>query len=890
MKRGEDITVIQSEATEKGLSNRKYLNMLKERLSEKPVEAKPKPEVIETKPTDLAEKYGKEETISFLGTGKLLEEPRKLFTKVINPAIDTITKSVAKTFAPTSVSKVSNIAEAIRRRHMGETTLFRNTWIDKSQDFSKVFQWLDKDKQMEIVMLSQENRLTPKTLGEKGIRGKFVNVALAYKRMHDPIMKHFRKNLESRGLLKEFIDNYWTQLWEKESQAKAKSFATRYFLRHRKVPNYRQGIKFGLKPRLTNPVDIDTFYINNVLKLISLHDTLKELKKNNLLEFVKFGKFPANPDWVKLRENVGRVMFPTEKGMVYSGDYYAHPDVARLINNMSSSGLYGKYKLYDIVRNFNNTLNMYQLGVSGYHAMFTFNTWNAQNLSLAMDNFTRGKILEAGKYGLKTIPGINLVAISKDITRGRSLKELLVGRRLPETEYEKQFLEWAKDANVDPKLDRYYAIGAWEGFKRAIREGNYMKAGVKAPFAGIELISAPIMQELVPDIKLVTFADMMKNELERLKPKTDLERREIAYKVNDMIEDRFGQMTYDNLAWHKLLKDLLFISLRSVGWNYGDIREVVGAGANIKDIVSKFIIEGKLPKQKEISQRLFFVLAMPIAIAIEGYVYSMLHGVKPKKLFDYFAWKTGHINPDGSEDRRIVASYLKDWIAFANEPSLKVVRNKLSPFLDIVIPLSQNKDYWNSETYDPEDEWYKRIYEGVKWSIKQAGLPFSIQNVRKAKEAGAKGELAYGGMWGILKAPSYLTRTEAQKYIYDRYTATKGITGKKLIPKIEWRRKVKNLYHRSLISQGKEHDKQIKQIQELIKEGFKKKYITHKGFSTFFKRLRLPSDIVLYKQLPKEYKMEVLKKATPEERQKYLNNSTQEIKLMWYNKQKRKED
>jgi hypothetical protein len=44
----------------------------------------------------------------------------------------------------------------------------------------------------------------------------------------------------------------------------------------------------------------------------------------------------------------------------------------------------------------------------------------------------------------------------------------------------------------------------------------------------------------------------------------------------DSVDNRLGQLVYDNLFWDKTLKDLAMASVRSVGWNLGTIRELGG--------------------------------------------------------------------------------------------------------------------------------------------------------------------------------------------------------------------------------------------------------------------------------------------------------------------------
>lgn len=63
---------------------------------------------------------------------------------------------------------------------------------------------------------------------------------------------------------------------------------------------------------------------------------------------------------------------------------------------------------------------------------------------------------------------------------------------------------------------------------RAFRRGNILGGLVRAPFAGVEAMSNLIMKELVPRQKLGVFADLKRNEMEKLGPGATVEQTQRA--------------------------------------------------------------------------------------------------------------------------------------------------------------------------------------------------------------------------------------------------------------------------------------------------------------------------------------------------------------------------
>jgi hypothetical protein len=57
----------------------------------------------------------------------------------------------------------------------------------------------------------------------------------------------------------------------------------------------------------------------------------------------------------------------------------------------------------------------------------------------------------------------------------------------------------------------------------------------------------------------------------------------------DSVDNRLGQLVYDNLFWHNMTKDLGLVATRSLGWNLGTIRELAGGVADYARALKAFL-------------------------------------------------------------------------------------------------------------------------------------------------------------------------------------------------------------------------------------------------------------------------------------------------------------
>jgi hypothetical protein len=216
-------------------------------------------------------------------------------------------------------------------------------------------------------------------------------------------------------------------------------------------------------------------------------------------------------------------------------------------------------------------------------------------------------------------------------------------------------------------------------------------------------------------------------------------------------------VVYDNLFWNRTAKDLLHASVRSVGWNWGTLRELGGGG---KDLASwmKGLATGKNP---ELSHRAAYAIALPITVGMLGAVTQYLYtGKGPETLEDYFHPRTGTKDADGNDNRVQLPTYMRDVFAWSKHP-VQTPINKLNPLLSLTADMLQNKDYYGDEIRNADDPIMRQLAQTATFAGKES-MPFVIQNVIEGKRRGMSLEAAAPAYVGITPASREVIRTPAQ--------------------------------------------------------------------------------------------------------------------------------
>lgn len=556
-------------------------------------------------------------------------------------------------------------------------------------------------------------------------------------------------------LLQTFYENYFPHIWKDPAKAEGVfgSFfgkrpfeGSKAFLKQRTMPTIADGIAAGLEPVSANPVDLVLLKHAEIQRFLVAHRTLAEFKGNGLAQFVKLGD-KAPDGWTKVNDKISDVYFPGEQGLVKSGSYYMPDEAAQVLNNYLSPGLAGN-AIFDGWRQSNMLMTQAMLGLSAFHGTVTSLNSVMSKIALASMHIAEGRGAEAAK-ALAQAP----TAPITDFFYGKKLQqEWSNPGSHPELA---PLVDMMQKGGIRSKMEQVYMTNISRSMHDAFNQGNLPGAAIRAPFALFEQTAKPIMQYLVPRLKMAAAADLMKAELERLGPDATVEQqRSAAAQAVDSVDNRFGMLTYDNLFMNKMVKDGMLSSFLSFGWNLGTFRELGGGALDIAKVPYR-LAKG----QQAFTPRIgYTAVALPMVTALMGSTLNyLMTGKPPQEVKDAFFPRTGRMDRYGNPIRLTLPTYAKDAYAFYKRP-VTTIQHKLSPGLNTTIELLQNRDYYGNPivlSNKPIDTKLRELGSYLADKL----TPISLRTQTKAK-------ISYGRelqFFGIAPAASYINQRKPPK-------------------------------------------------------------------------------------------------------------------------------
>jgi hypothetical protein len=477
--------------------------------------------------------------------------------------------------------------------------------------------------------------------------------------------------------------------------------------------------------------------LREMQRYLQAHETLGELKARGIATPLAMGE-NIPPGFARLNDKVAT-------------GYIAPEPAARVFNNYLSPGLAGN-ALYDAVRGYGNALNAAQLGLSAFHLGFTSMDAAVSRMALGIEQMAAGD----GIAAIKSIASTPAAPVT-NFLKGRKLKDayLRPGSMGADMEALSQALEMAGGR---VKQDSFYRNSAPEKMIEAWRSGEKGKAASLALPSLFEYAARPIMEHIVPAQKLGVFADLAKHEMSKWTDATPMEERvESMRKVWDSVDNRLGQLVYDNLFWDKTFKDLAMVSTRSVGWNVGTIREI---GGGIMD-TGKQLNSLRKGGKAELTHRMAYIAALPITVGMAGAVTQYLYtGTGPESTKDYFFPRTGTYDVDGNPNRVQLPSYMKDVNAYASHP-WQTIKHKLNPGIGSIAAMLNNEDFYGDKIRNESDPYTKQMLDNVRYLAKET-LPLGVRNWQESEKRDATWKEKAAGFVGVTAANRGTTRSPAQ--------------------------------------------------------------------------------------------------------------------------------
>lgn len=589
--------------------------------------------------------------------------------------------------------------------------------------------------------------------------------------------------------------DYFPQLWKRQGDyekwvtSRRPWEGSKGYFKRRVFDDIEEGIAAGFEPISTNPATLMAAYRYDVLRFVTAQEAWRALGESGRRVWVPHGgKIPDG--FASIKDDIARKFFPPDVAKVEingretsrrveAGNWVVEENTARLINNMLSRDLIretaeGRGALW-----LNNHLNAIQLGLSAWHAanvsldsMASETSAAIQRLGMAGTASRQGDVVKAAENLAKSARhALSAATVVKPVA-----SNYLAGRKFFKSGQGSQLeQDLAAGGIALHHRSRYFQNDTWDAFVENAKRGNWIglpggqRGGTGAlfrlPFAVIDASMKPLFEHAIPRVKVGAFKQLMAIELERnadALASGKMTRETLARNVAANIENRVGELNYDNLFWNQTFKTAAQLTFRAVGFNAGSIREL--GGGILQDAPRQVgkLLAGK-PGEVELTPKMSYVLGLMLATAYTGAIFHYLHtGEKPEQPLDYYYPKNGEKDANRNDIRIQLPTYFKDFYGVTHHP-LRTAINKSAPLPNMLFSILQNRTFFGDYVYDPKAPLSQQAQEVARY-LGDTAQPFSFQQYRQLGE----GEMSPGKIeaaFGMMKAPRELIETERQQAI-----------------------------------------------------------------------------------------------------------------------------
>jgi hypothetical protein len=148
-----------------------------------------------------------------------------------------------------------------------------------------------------------------------------------------------------------------------------------------------------------------------------------------------------------------------------------------------------------------------------------------------------------------------------------------------------------------------------------------------------------------------------------------------------------------------------------------------------------------------------FLLGLAMLIVTFAEVFRLLNGTeRPKTLLDVIAPK------DKDGNRWMLNTHLKDWVHILHKP-LEFVRNSLTGAIGKEFDIWNNKDFYGTQVYNPDDNIVKQELDKA---IYRFPTPFTVSTQKKLADGKSSVGTRAGAALGFIQpTPKYMSNTPA---------------------------------------------------------------------------------------------------------------------------------
>lgn len=596
-----------------------------------------------------------------------------------------------------------------------------------------------------------------------------------------------------------YLENHYRVLWKVlpgSQTGRPRGFSgvfrrplqgTKGFLKQHTLADMSEGLRQGGVPYSYNPVVMFQAHYADTMKYVTAQHLWEQWGADGTRRFVKTGKEPP-AGYTKLDDAIARTYFPQPAGLVHTGDWYVNEGAARLLNNYLGRDylrqVYSDAPASKISGNLGsamlavkNATTAVELSLSPFHAVFeTFEAMGSQigygmrkvwNLGVARGDWR--KMAE----GLKDIGEATVAPYTVSRLGGQAKRAYGDFEKFKSSPAGQQ---WLKDNPTLRDATQYYFLGggtmgvphdfqnnaekSFISYLRSARTGNnpghYISAGIRSIPALMNFIMKPLFEIYIPNLKLGFFLKefgLARQEMSDRLLAGEMTLNQLARQTVDSVENRFGEMNFDNLFWDRTFKTAAQILFRSVTWKLGNIRAeagaVMGQGREFKRALDKKAIP-------QLHGSMAWFLGMSALTAAMGAIITKATTGKGPREFKDFVYP---LIDDAAHIRISLPTYWRDILHFAHSPKeylFSSASGDIGKALDIV----ENKDFYGNSVYNEDDSTVKKVLDSI---LHFAPLPFSLSSYQQAKGQGGSKAAKYAGYAGFTKAPKYIEQSAAQQ-------------------------------------------------------------------------------------------------------------------------------
>jgi hypothetical protein len=681
-----------------------------------------------------------------------------------------------------------------------------------------------------------------------------------------------------------YIEDYFPHLWKDSGKAK-RFFSNKYsglykspfFLKKRYYQYIEDGLEAGLELKTTNP---ELLVLEREMAGFRFRETkniLGDLKSSGYLKFIKKNQ-RAPEGWVPLQNTRALKVIVPQVGEI--GEFYLPESARKVLDNFLSKGFWSIGETpFKEFRNkglrglamTKNVLVALKLGLSGFHFVETTTSSHATMMGSAIQAAARGDVRRAISQFGKWTPVFGDAIVQK---KGKDIYSAWKTGKYKNNwdQWAVEQIELAGGALDMPIQWKKGVAGQWKDMLRNYRRGNIFKATGQVVPAVMEQLMKPLMEIWIPRLKAYNYITMVEDFAKR-NPNIRANSKEwekSVQKLWDSVDNRFGQLQYDNLFWNRMARDIGVLSQISMGWNIGTFREF---GGGVIDM-SKVAIGAALKHKPDVLLDRALYTSMYVAHfgTIGATMTYLMTGEYPKQILDFFYPRTGTINPDGTAERVQMPTMLKEAAALPEAlrkegvlmGALAYGSHKLAPIFRLNYELLTNKNFYGVDIRDPNAPIFDQMEQLGQHMFEQGVLPISISSFMRHRRVTNKQDVAGTVMpfMGFSIAPGYVVKTPIQKEIFDLFQKRIPQGGR---TRKQWESYKKRAEVKRMLALG-QNKEAFAEFNKLKKEGVIPR---DTKWQTYKRTYTLPSDIRAFKSLPKDDQDYLWEQMSDQERLKY---------------------